>query len=65
MSKIYTIKLSGRREREVSGTFEELQAYFGVKAKTIKSLVGKVQQSYEQREATCYNRTFVDLKVEA
>ena len=64
MSKIYTIQLSGRREREVSGTLEELQTYFGVKAKAIGSLVNKVQKQYEEREAACYNRTFVTLKKE-
>lgn len=64
MSKIYTIVKSGRRSGETSGTLEELCDYFGVKASTIKSLVSKVQRSYEQREASCYERTFVDLKKE-
>lgn len=29
--------------------------------KTIRSFISNLQKSYEEKEATCYNRTFVEL----
>lgn len=61
---------NGRQPREVTGDLEYLKNYFanscrnrsGEIPKTIKSLVKNIQRSYEDREAACYNRTFVELK---
>lgn len=62
MAKIvYEIQYSGRRDKIVKGTLDELNQYFGESAKSIKSLVSRVQRKYEEREAACYNRTFISL----
>ena len=62
--KKYTIEVSHTRKptREVVGTLDELNEYFGLSAKTARSLVSQVQKMYEKREAACFERTFVELK---
>ena len=66
-------------EREVTGTLEYLLQYFSYTLecgaswnskinrypKTIKSFLKNLQASYEEKEASCYNRTFVELKQKA
>jgi hypothetical protein len=61
--------------RTTSGTVSELREYFGYTLEcghswnnkikenptTIKSLVTNVQKSYEEKEASCYTRTFIKL----
>ena len=63
--------------REVTGTLEELTNYFSYTLecgaswnkkikqhpKTIKSLISNLNKSFEEKEAACYNRTSVELKV--
>ena len=63
-------------EREVSGDLPYLLKYFSYTLecgnswnkkinrypKTIKSFVSNLQKSYEEKEASCYNRTYVSLK---
>jgi hypothetical protein len=74
-SKVHTVQVSGRREKEVKGTLEELIQYFGYtlevgaswnskvnrKPKTINSFISNLQKAYAAKEASCYNRTFVEL----
>ncbi len=62
--KVYELEITGRHNRTVKGTLTELNAYFGVDCKSVKTLINKVQRKYEEREAACYNRTFIDLKTE-
>ncbi len=64
--------------REVSGNLEYLLQYFSYTLecgaswnrkinrypKSIKSFLKNLQASYEEKEAACYNRTFVELKTE-
>jgi len=64
-----------RGEKIVEGTLEELKQYFGYaleignswnskinkNPKTIKSFISNLQKSYEEKEASCYERTFVEL----
>lgn len=75
--KTYQVKIDHTRrgEKVVSGTLEELINYFGYTLeignswnkkinrtpKTIKSFVTNLQKSYEEKEASCYERTFVSL----
>lgn len=61
-----------------TGTLEELIGYFSYtleignswnkkisrSPKTIKSFVSNLQASYEEKEASCYNRTSVELVTE-
>jgi hypothetical protein len=76
MPKEYMVKLGGRgHDRLVTGTVEQLVKDFSYTLeigaswnkkinrypRTIKSLLKNLQSSYEQREAACYNRTFVAL----
>ena len=72
---IYKIKLSGRRDKIVEGTLDELKAYFSYimeigtswnkkinpNPKTIKSFVSNLQKAFAEQEAQIYNRTFVEL----
>lgn len=75
--KIYTVIKSYRgRTDEVQGTLEELISYFGYTLEvghswnskikrnptTIKSFISNLQKSYEEKEASCYERTSVSLK---
>jgi hypothetical protein len=62
--------------REVTGDLPYLLQYFSYTLecgnsynrkinrypKTIKSFISNLQKSYEEKEASCYNRTFVSLK---
>lgn len=62
--------------REVTGDLAYLLNYFSYTLecgnswnkkinrypKTIKSFIKNLQASYEEKEAACYNRTFVELK---
>jgi hypothetical protein len=64
-----------RGDRIVEGTLEYLIGYFGYTLeignswnrkinrtpKTIKSFVTNLQKAFEEKEASCYERTFVDL----
>ena len=64
--------------REVTGSLEYLLQYFSYTLecgaswnskinrfpKTIKSFLKNLQASYAEKEASCYNRTFVELKTE-
>ena len=70
------IKTYRGRTDEVQGTLEELISYFGytlevghswnskikTKPTTIKSFISNLQKSYEEKEASCFERTFVRLK---
>lgn len=75
--KTYTvIKTYRGRTDEVQGTLEELISYFGYTLEvghswnskikrnptTIKSFISNLQKSYEEKEASCFNRTYVSLK---
>lgn len=75
--KTYTVIKSYRgKDYEVQGTLEELISYFGYTLEvghswnskikrnptTIKSFILNLQKSYEEKEAACYERTFVRLK---
>lgn len=75
--KTYTvIKTYRGKDSEVQGTLEELISYFGytlevghswnskikTKPTTIKSFISNLQKSYEEKEASCFERTFVRLK---
>jgi len=63
--KTYTLVKYGRRDGEVTGDLNYLKDYFGIKkTTTITALVNKVQKQYDEREAACYNRTFIKLKKE-
>ena len=71
------IKSYNGRKSETTGTLEELIQYFGYtlevgnswnskinrNPKTIKSFISNLQKSYEEKEANCFSRTFVELKV--
>ena len=59
MSKTYTVtKTRGNGNVSTkSGTLDELNAYYGKHAKSIKTLVRQVQSDYADREAAIYNRT--------
>lgn len=73
--KTYKIQISGRRESVVEGTLDYLNEYFGytleighswnpkivLRPKTITSFVSNLQRAYGEKEACCYNRTFVHL----
>ena len=75
--KQFKINISHTRrgDRIVEGTLEYLIGYFSYTLeignswnrkinrtpKTIKSFVTNLQKSYEEKEASCYERTFVDL----
>ena len=64
------------RVNEVTGNLEYLIDYFGytlevgnswnkkinTKPKTIKSFVSNLQKAFEEKEACCYDRTYVSLK---
>ena len=73
-AKVYTLKWERRgSERSTSGTVEQLTRYFGYtlecgnsynpkinrKPKTIKALVSAINRSYEETQASCYERTYV------
>lgn len=76
--KQYTIIQSHtkRESREVTGTIEELTRYYSYtleignswnrkinrNPKTIASLVKNIQAAFEEKESSCYERTFVNLK---
>ena len=61
--------------RYTEGTLPELIKYFGYTLeignswnkkinrtpKTIKSFISNLQKSYEEKEASCFERTFVEL----
>ena len=63
-------------EKEIKGTLPELIDYFSYTLeigasynpkvnrhpKTIKSFLKSLQQAYEEKEASCYQRTYVSLK---
>lgn len=71
---IYTLRISGKRDKLVEGTLEYLIDYYSYtllighswnpkinqKPTTIKSLVTNLQKSFEEQEAACYNRTYVE-----
>jgi len=74
--KTYTVQQTRKgRTTEIKGTLPELIEYFGYtlecgnswnrkiqkNPKTIKSFISNLQRSYEEKEANCYERTFVDL----
>lgn len=61
VEKIYKIQYSGRRDKIVEGPLSYLNEYYGINCKSIKALINKVQRRYNEREAACYNRTFVTL----
>jgi hypothetical protein len=64
-----------RGDKIIEGTLEYLIGYFGYtleignswnrkinrEPKSIKSFVTNLQKSYEEKEASCYERTFVEL----
>ena len=64
----------GNKERHVHGTVEQLTKYFGYtlevgnsidrrinrQPKTIASLVSNLRKAYDAKEASCYNRTFIE-----
>ena len=75
-AKTYKIKKTYRgRDTETEGTLEELIKYFGYtleignswnkkinrEPKTINSFVKNLQASYEEKEASCYERTSIEL----
>jgi hypothetical protein len=69
---------SSSSSREVTGDLTYLLQYFSYTLecgaswnrkinrypKTIKSFISNLQKSYEEKEASCYNRTHVELKTE-
>lgn len=74
--KVYKLKKEYKgRENIIDGTLEELIKYFSYtleignswnrkinrKPKTIKTFVKNLQLSYEEKESSSYNRTFVYL----
>ena len=76
-AKEYTLTKDYRgREKEITGTLEYLTDYFSytlligkshnakinLKPKTIKSLVSNLQRSFEIKESSCYERTFISQK---
>lgn len=60
--KTYTLVKSGRRNAEIKGTLAELNDYFGFNCKSVTAIVNKAQRQYSEREAACYDRTFINLK---
>lgn len=76
MQKSYKIQIT-RKDRDTikEGTVEELTNYFSYtleignswnkkinkNPKTIKSLITNVQNSYYEKEASCYERTYIQL----
>jgi hypothetical protein len=75
-NKTFTIKTTkSGREYVKTGTLNELISCFGytlevgqsynhkinVAPKNIKSFVSNLQKSYEEKEASCYERTYVEL----
>lgn len=73
--KVYEIKTEKEgREKIVKGSLEELIKYFSYtleigaswnpkinrNPKTIVSFISNLQKSYEEKEANCYKRTFVE-----
>lgn len=76
MAKEFTIKKTRKgRETIITGTLEYLQQYFNytlecgaswnrkinATPKTIKAFIKNLQASYEEVEASCYERTHVEL----
>jgi hypothetical protein len=76
MAKEHTIKKMRKgRENLITGTLEYLQGYFNYtlecgaswnrkinpEPKTIKSFVKNLQMSYEETEASCFERTSIEL----
>lgn len=72
----FTIKCTDdKRVKEVSGTLDYLINYFSYtlevgnswnkkinrNPKTIKSFITNLQNAYSEKEAACYNRTFIEL----
>ena len=76
MKKYKVLKSHTKREdKEIEGTLEELIKYFSYtleignswnkkinrNPKTIKSFITNLQNSFEEKESACYDRTFVEL----
>ena len=73
--KIYKIQVSKRNVKIVEGTLEYLLQYFSYtfeigqswnkkinrRPKTIDSFVSNLQKSYDEKEASCYERTSITL----
>ena len=73
------VRHTRRGEKEVSGTLEELKRYFNYtfevgcswnnkinrNPKTIKSFCKALQECFEEKEAQCFERSFVELKTES
>lgn len=73
--KTYSIKVEKKRERIVTGTLEELIQQFSYtleigasynskinrNPKTIKSFISNLQKAFSEKEAACYDRTYVVL----
>lgn len=58
--KQYTIIVDRKgTERKRIGTLNELNLHFGKNAKTIGQLIKQIQKDYSEREAACYERTFI------
>lgn len=79
MGKIYYIhKEKNDRHHIIKGTLEELivrfsytleighsyNARINTHPKTIKSFITSLQNAFREREACCYNRTFVNIATE-
>ena len=75
--KIFTIEKTYKgRTSETAGTLSQLIKYFGytleignswnkkinTEPKTIVSFVKNLQASYEEKEASCFERTSINLK---
>ena len=74
--KVYELKQSYKdREKIVSGTLDELLKYYSYtfevgyswdkkinkNPKTIKSFVSNLKKSFDVKEGSCYNRTYIQL----
>jgi hypothetical protein len=74
--KVYTLtKTRKGRDSEIKGTLDELKNYFGYTLecghswnpkinkdpKTISSLITALRKSYDETEASCYERTSISL----
>lgn len=75
--KVYKVRKIDSKGREsiIEETLEGLISYFGytlkvgkswnnrinTNPKTIKSFISNLQKSYNEKEANCFNRTFVEL----
>lgn len=69
VKKIYTIIKTSRDDRksEITGTLEYLNDYFSSSsrnAKSIKTLLNRIQAAASDREAALYRRTFYELKAD-